>query len=511
MAGIFQNLKEYREFKDNPVRSGVLHGSLSSIKRKVLVPVPSTNSPSDRWKILKFLVQLAWSGRAIGSVITGTFFSILTYFAEQPAHLLRMIVDDSDIQVHIVEVYPGPDNTIKFTSRGLDLKEQENRYKLMADAGPEMGASPDPFVDDRTLQSEIKTTDELQIAIASITAQIWVLLTKAVTAPDTAKESENKRWIKFLQQKRVDKRYQFKAAWTDIVRDEIARDVSIRKLMVAILIEIGKSAGPRGRILDLIMDVGNYVAEAGMAAFHLTIKYGIETRLPVLALNELQSDLNTMSNLMQLYKEQGAKAPYLVLIEDSIQNKFAPGNFPLLWSLAMGIGVTIDRQMSGLNFNRSFLEPSFFRLGQDAILKMEGNVDRKMAADMGLTDEQIRELKMLVKDDSGNQPGFVPKARISGYTSTDTVHSDDDDDDDHPSGGAAALEDTRTISSTQERRRSRRSETPDDDFKTKYEKMTRALIEKYSSPSASTGAIPKTKPKPVPPAQGSDKDVMESV
>lgn len=370
------------------------------------------------------LLLLVWSGKASGSVITGAMLSILTYFSEQPSQLLRTLLDDPDLEAHIIETYFSDDNLIKFTSRGLDMSEQEKKYIEIAKAGPEIGSNPDPFYYPKTFEKEIRTTEELQKAISTITIQLWILLTKAVTAPDTAKDSETKRWIKYLQQKRVDDEYRLKNQWLDLARARIAEDISVRRLMVNILISINKSTGTKGRLLESISDIGHYISEAGMASFFLTIKYGIETRLPPLALNEFQGDLTTMASLMKLYKDQGDKAPYLTILEDSIQTKFAPGNYSLLWSYAMGVGVALEKSMNNLNFNRPFLDPNYFRLGQEVIVSMEGNVDTKMAQDLGLTEDQISNLKKLIRDDNHQIVSAVPKGRVSGYG----LYTDEDEE-----------------------------------------------------------------------------------
>ncbi|UBB42366.1 nucleocapsid protein [Jingmen Miniopterus schreibersii paramyxovirus 1] len=432
MSNLFGTLKEFKDFKNGPIRSGILHGSLGGIKKKVIVPVPADSNPTRRWWALKFLLQLVWSFRAAGAVATGALLSLLSFFAEQPAQMLRNLLDDPDLEAHIVELTMAGDMDPKFATRGLDMTEQEYRFRDIANAGPGGGAAPEAFVHAQANVDEIRSTEELQKAISTVTLQIWILLTKAVTAPDTAKESEQKRWIKLLQQKRVDDFYRLKNQWLDLIRDKISGDISVRRYMVQILTTINKSSGTRGRLLEAIADIGHYISETGMASFFLTIKYGIETRYAALALNEFQGDLSTMIGLMKLYKEQGDKAPFLVILEDSIQTKFAPGNYALLWSYAMGVGTALDRSMANLNFNRAFLEPNYFRLGQEVVNRMEGNVDSKMVADLGLTGEQIAELKNIVKDEGQAQGNVQLRPRVSALGVTDYIP---DEEDDHGAAG----------------------------------------------------------------------------
>ncbi|AIF74186.1 nucleocapsid protein, partial [Bat paramyxovirus] len=261
----------------------------------------------------------------------------------------------------------------------------------------------------------VRTTEEFQIAIMTVTLQVWILLTKAVTAPDTARESETRRWIKYLQQKRAYADYQLKPRWLEVARTRMAEDISVRRLMVEILIEVGKMSGSKGRIVEIIADIGNYIAETGMAGFHLTIKYGIETRYPALALNEFQSDLTTILQLMKLYQEQGDRAPYLVILEDAVQTKFSPGNYPLLWSYAMGVGTAIDKSMGHLNYHRPYFEAAFFKLGQDVVNHLEGSVDTKIAAELGLSETQISDLKTLTKGVTSERGSKVQHSRTSRF------------------------------------------------------------------------------------------------
>ncbi|UOL48926.1 nucleocapsid protein [Wufeng Myotis altarium paramyxovirus 1] len=426
MSGIFEALRDLKDFKNGPIKTGLLHGSLNGIRKKVIIPVPANTTPAGRWAALKFLLALVWSGKASGAVSTGAFLSLLTFFAEQPSQMLKTLINDPDLEAHIVELTMGDDMAPKFASRGLDMSQQQTKYQEIAKAGPKQLSEPDPFARPDVWKSEIRTTEELQKVVNTVTMQIWILLTKAVTAPDTARESEQKRWIKFIQQRRVSDLYRLKNEWLNIARDKISADISIRRLMVAILIAINKSSGVKSRLLQAIADIGNYISETGMAGFFLTIKFGIETRYPVLALNEFQGDLTTMINLMKLYKEQGDNAPYLVILEESVQTKFAPGMYPILWSFAMGVGVALDKSMNNLNFNRPFLDPNYFRLGQETVHRMEGNVDTRMAESLGLTQDQIDNLRDLVKGDQSKSVTAAPKARVSEF-STYTGNEDIDD------------------------------------------------------------------------------------
>ncbi|UQM99613.1 nucleocapsid protein [Meliandou lophuromys virus] len=409
MSRLNQALNDFREFKNKSTAKGSLNTALGGIRKKVVILVPNTQSPVKRWRITLFLLKLAWSIKSSGSVITGAFLSLLTIFAEHPAQMIRALSNDPDLEAQIIEVKDAEDDEPSLATRGNKLDKEEKVYKEIAKAGPSGQGDSYPFARHKEEDIAVKTTEDLQVAIASVTLQIWVLLTKAVTAPDNAPDAENRRWVKFLQQRRVDRDYQLSSGWLSFARETIAGDLSIRRFMVEILLEIRRSTGVKSRIIQMIEDVGNYIQEAGMAGFFMTIKYGIETRYPTLALNEFQGDLATVLELMRAYKEFGERAPFMVILEESAQTKFAPGNFPLLWSYAMGVGSALDASVSNLNYMRSYLMMNYFRLGQDTVIKMEGNLDPLVAAELGVTADQALAVKgVLAKDIQTKTTGTVP-------------------------------------------------------------------------------------------------------
>ncbi|UQM99595.1 nucleocapsid protein [Meliandou praomys virus] len=394
-------LDEFREFKNNPPRKGLISSALHGLKKSVIIPVPVFNKPEQRWFFTVYMLQIVWSEIASGSMITGALISILSLFAENPGAMIRTLLNDPDLDVQIAEVASADENGIKLATRGKKMDEYEAEIMRVASRGPgrSIQREPYPFVRKEPFKMITRTTEDLQIAIQTILIQIWILLPKAVTATDTAQDSERRRWNKFSQQRRAEKDYKLEDSWLNYTRARMAEDISVRRYMVEILIETGKMSGVKSRVIEAINDIGNYVSETGMAGFFLTIKYGIETKYPALALNELQADLSTVLSLMKLYTELGERAPFMVILEDSVQTRFAPGNYPLLWSYAMGVGSLLDRAVNNLNYTRPYMEHSFFRLGEVMVEKLEGTVNNKIAAELELTQEQIDSVKSLVRAD----------------------------------------------------------------------------------------------------------------
>uniref|UniRef100_A0AB38ZKD4 Nucleocapsid n=1 Tax=Jingmen Crocidura shantungensis henipavirus 2 TaxID=2928972 RepID=A0AB38ZKD4_9MONO len=395
---MFSSLKHeterFREYQANLGRQGRPLAATATLTTKIIVYNPAGKNAALRWEVAKFAMRLIWSPAASHSVRVGAALTLLTSHAENPGSMIRSLVNDPDIEVVIIDVNEFDNGIPKLERRGEKAEQQMASYRRILDRSPSDPLFNNPEIDD----SEINDTGSYMIAIASVLAQVWILVAKAVTAPDTAEESEMKRWTKYVQQKRVNPDFLLNGRWISVARNLISQDLSIRKFMVEILIEVKKSGTSKGRLNEMIADIGNYIEETGMAGFFLTIKYGLEMKFHIIVINEFQADLLTVQTLMKTYMELGPRAPYMVLLEDSMQTKFAPGNYPLLWSFAMGVGTTLDRSMGALNINRSYLEPMYFKLGQNAARKNAGSVNRQLAEELQLTAEQLAEIKDMMKE-----------------------------------------------------------------------------------------------------------------
>nr|UED37232.1 nucleocapsid protein [Paramyxoviridae sp.] len=421
MASLSTVIQEFKSFKSKPILKGALSAAFQGIKNKVIVLIPVGIRPELRWNFMLLLLQLIWSPLAPGSIVTGAFLSLLTLFSEQPAQLLRLLIGDPDIEVQVVDVVSVEDGRPRLATRGSGMSEVELRYQRIAQARPDGSSSNIPFIVKDLTRLAVTTVEELQIAVGTVTLQVWILLTKAVTAPDTARDSEQRRWLKYVQQRRADRDYKLEFKWLDYARQRIAADLPVRRFMVDILIEVTSSSGTKSRIVEMIADIGSYISEAGMAGFFLTIKYGIETRYPALALNELQGDLATLLELMKYYRQIGERGPYLVILEDSAQVRFAPGNYPLLYSYAMGVGTTLDKSMAGLIYDKGYVEPSFFRLGRKMVHKLEGNVDARIAEELKLTTEQRIMLKDILQSKDDTDGVDYSKRKPIGGTNVEPI------------------------------------------------------------------------------------------
>ncbi|UOL48911.1 nucleocapsid protein [Wufeng Typhlomys cinereus jeilongvirus 1] len=416
MSKLNDALNEFRDFKTHAPTRGILGGTFDGLKRRVVVLIPNTTDIEERWNITLLLLALAWSNISSGSVITGALLSLLTMFSENPISLVRILGDDPDINVQVFEVTNADRGRPEIAARGADYRDVAEDYKRAFDSGPKGRGYVSPFSNerDRPDTERVRSAEGFQVAVSSIIIQIWTLLAKAVTAPDTARASENRRWLKFTQQRRVSETFRLVPEWLDVARTRIAEDISIRRFMVEVLVDIRSTPGTKSRLIEMIADIGNYIQEAGLAGFFLTIKFGIETKYPALALNEFQSDLSTVLSLMKLYKSIGEKAPFMVLLEESIQTKFAPGNYPLLWSYAMGVGSVLDPALGNLNFHRGYVATAYFHLGQEIVGQMSGNVDTSLADDLGITQEQRDELKRIIHEENPAPTGAarLPRAGL---------------------------------------------------------------------------------------------------
>ncbi|UOX72993.1 nucleocapsid protein [Wufeng Chodsigoa smithii henipavirus 1] len=421
--------ESFREYQANLGRSGRPSAATATLTTKIIVFNPIGRDTTLRWEVVKFCMRLIQSERSSQAVKIGATISLLTLYAENPGAMVRSLMNDPDIEVVIVDIGSFEGEIPRLERRGAIAEQQMRSFTAIINSV----APRDLFERNDVDAMNMRDSGRYLTAISSILAQVWILVAKSVTAPDTAEESEGKRWAKYVQQKRVDPTYTVSKQWIKSVRDIISQNLSVRKYMVENLIEVKKSGSSKGRLNEMIADIGNYIEETGMAGFFLTIKYGLEMRYSVLASNELQADLLTIQTLMRTYKEIGVRAPYMVLLEDSIQTKFAPGNYPLLWSFAMGVGVTLDRSMGALNINRSYLEPMYFKLGQSMARQQAGSVDRKIAAELELSDQQLEDLKEVMKSVSSQRTETTLQARegrfnVAGGALEDIDGTDDEDE-----------------------------------------------------------------------------------
>ncbi|UOX72979.1 nucleocapsid protein [Jingmen Crocidura shantungensis henipavirus 1] len=421
----------FREYQANLGRQGRPIAATATLTTKVVVFNPTSKRIGLRWELVKFVMRLLWSPASSLTVRIGAMLSLLSLYAENPGTMIRNLVNDPDIEIVVIDVGDFENGIPKLERRGDKGTNQMASFERILTRSPGEPLFNDPQKD----ASELNDPGRFMIAISSVLAQVWILVAKAVTAPDTAEESEGKRWAKYVQQKRVDPEYSTNPRWIAKIRELISSDLSVRKFMVEILIEVKKSGAAKGRLNEMIADIGNYIEETGMAGFFLTIKYGLETRYDVLAINEFQADINTLQTLMRTYRGLGIRAPYMVLLEESIQTKFAPGNYPLLWSFAMGVGVTLDRSMGALNINRSYLEPLYYRLGQMMARRNAGAVDKKMAQELGLDKKELDNIKELMADLTTQRHETAVQAREGKFNVAEGVvqglEQDDDDEDDY--------------------------------------------------------------------------------
>ncbi|UQM99522.1 nucleocapsid protein [denwin virus] len=441
--------EKFREYQANLGRQGRPLAATATLTTKIVVYNPTTKSPSLRWEIVKFAMKLIWSPASAHSVKVGAALTLLTSHAENPGSMIRSLVNDPDIEVVVLDIGEFENGVPKLERRGERSEQQTASFRRILDRSPRDSIFNNTEMDELV----INDTGTFMIAVSSVLAQLWILVAKAVTAPDTAEESEMKRWTKYVQQKRVNPDFMISARWIGTARALISQDLSVRKFMVEILIEVKKGGTSKGRLNEMIADIGNYIEETGMAGFFLTIKYGLEMKFSVIVINEFQADLLTIQTLMRTYMELGPRAPYMVLLEDSMQTKFAPGNYPLLWSFAMGVGTTLDRSMGALNINRSYLEPMYFKLGQNVARKNAGSVDRKLAAELQLTDDQITEIKDMMRDVTNQRHETTVQAREGKFNlATGGIEDLVNDDDDDYTGGRYLAETTRDNSRYQEAR-----------------------------------------------------------
>nr|AAO15872.1 nucleoprotein [Measles morbillivirus] len=418
MATLLRSLALFKRNKDTPPITSGSGGAIRGIKHIIIVPIPGDSSITTRSRLLDRLVRLIGNPDVSGPKLTGALIGILSLFVESPGQLIQRITDDPDVSIRLLEVVQSDQSQsgLTFASRGTNMEDEADQYFPHDDPSSRDQSRFGWFENKEISDIEVQDPEGFNMILGTILAQIWVLLAKAVTAPDTAADSELRRWIKYTQQRRVVGEFRLERKWLDVVRNRIAEDLSLRRFMVALILDIKRTPGNKPRIAEMICDIDTYIVEAGLASFILTIKFGIETMYPALGLHEFAGELSTLESLMNLYQQMGETAPYMVILENSIQNKFSAGSYPLLWSYAMGVGVELENSMGGLNFGRSYFDPAYFRLGQEMVRRSAGKVSSTSASELGITAEDARlvsEIAMHTTEDRISRAVGPRQAQVS--------------------------------------------------------------------------------------------------
>nr|QEQ50581.1 nucleocapsid protein [Avian metaavulavirus 21] len=407
MSSIFNDYNQLQEQLVKSVSRRVDNASSGLLKVEIPVCVINSSDPEERQQFAVLCLKWLASSVATMPVKQGALLSLLSLHTENMRAHISLSAKSGDASLVILEVdhVDVAQGELQFNPRSGISDDKAQRLLAVSQNLIAGCNNNSPFID-RAIEDDIPTdmTEFLELSY-SIAVQVWVAAIKSMTAPDTASESEGRRLAKYQQQGRLSRR----AALHGAVRSEIMRiirsSLAIRHYLIAEIKRAGSMGEQTTAYYAMVGDVAQYIKNAGMTAFFLTLRFGVGTKYPPIAMAAFSGDLSKMSSLIRLYRSKGDVGAYMALLEDPDMSNFAPANYTLLYSYAMGVGSVLEASIGKYQYARTFLNESFFRLGANTAQQQQGALDEKLAAELGLTKEARKEVSKLAAElDLGQAP-----------------------------------------------------------------------------------------------------------
>nr|CAA59442.1 nucleocapsid protein [Orthorubulavirus mapueraense] len=446
-----------------------------TIKSTIKVFILNSDDPRLRWKMMNFCLRLIMSDAAKISRKVGAMITLFSLPASGMQNHVRLADRSPDAQIERIEIEGFAPDSFKLilNERSSMTQEEINSLDFMARELPKGFQGKTVYLN---VDAEGLVCDEVEQFLDrayTVLLQVWILACKCMTAYDQPAASIKKRTDKYKQQGRFLATYTLQAQAQATLQNVIRQSLIVRQFM-AYELQISRHQGTiTNRYYALVGDIGKYIENAGMSAFFLTIKYALGTRWQPLALAAFSGELTKIKSLMMLYRDLGENARYLALLEAPQMMEFAPANYPLLYSYAMGIGTVLDAQMRNYKYGRDFLNPVFFQFGVETARKQQSAVDVKMAAELGVTTTDKEEMAQTL-----TRLGAARRTDASAYAATPFSG---------PAQQAQAMPAPQAIDSRDSTAQPAAPEpVPDDSFSSKYQSYL-IMQEKMKDPALIDG------------------------
>nr|AEA91774.1 nucleocapsid protein [avian paramyxovirus 1] len=405
MSSVFYEYEQLLAAQTRP--NGSHGGGEKGSTLKVEVPVFTLNSddPEDRWNFAVFCLRIAVSEDANKPLRQGALISLLCSHSQVMRNHVALAGKQSEATLAILEIDGFSNGMPQFNNRSGVSEERAQRFMMIAGSLPRACSNGTPFVTAGVEDDAPEDITDTLERILSIQVQVSVTVAKAMTAYETADESETRRINKYMQQGRVQKRFILHPVCRSAIQLTIRQSLAVRIFLVSELKRGRNTAGGTSTYYNLVGDVDSYIRNTGLTAFFLTLKYGINTKTSALALSSLSGDIQKMKQLMRLYRMKGENAPYMTLLGDSDQMSFAPAEYAQLYSFAMGMASVLDKGTVKYQFARDFMSTSFWRLGVEYAQAQGSSINEDMAAELKLTPAARRGLAAAaqrVSEDASN-------------------------------------------------------------------------------------------------------------
>nr|UQT69625.1 nucleoprotein [Metaavulavirus sp.] len=418
MSSVFT---EYQALQDQLVKPSSRRADVAStglLRAEIPVCVTLSQDPTDRWSLACLNLRWIISESSTTPMKQGAILSLLSLHSDNMRAHATLAARSADASITILEVdsIDMTADTITFNARSGVSDRRSAQLMAIAKDLPRSCSNDSPFkdnsIEDRDPLDLSETIDRLQ----GIAAQIWVAAIKSMTAPDTAAESEGKRLAKYQQQGRLVRQVlvheSVRAEFLRVIRGSLV----LRQFMVSECKRAASMGSDTSRYYAMVGDISLYIKNAGLTAFFLTLRFGIGTHYPTLAMSVFSGELKKMSSLIRLYKSKGENAAYMAFLEDADMGNFAPANFSTLYSYAMGVGTVLEASVAKYQFAREFTSETYFRLGVETAQNQQCALDEKTAKEMGLTDEARRQVQALASNIEQGQHSVQPAQQPSFMT-----------------------------------------------------------------------------------------------
>nr|AAB06278.1 nucleoprotein [Respirovirus muris]AAB06284.1 nucleoprotein [Respirovirus muris]AAB06290.1 nucleoprotein [Respirovirus muris] len=408
MAGLLSTFDTFSSRRSESInKSGggaVIPGQRSTVS--VFVLGPSVTDDADKLFIATTFLAHSLDTDKQHSQRGGFLVSLLAMAYSSPELYLTTNGVNADVKYVIYNIEKDPKRT---KTDGFIVKTRDMEYERTTEwlFGPMVNKSP-------LFQGQRDAADPdtlLQIygypaCLGAIIVQVWIVLVKAITSSAGLRKGFFNRLEAFRQDGTVKGALVFTGETVEGIGSVMRSQQSLVSLMVETLVTMNTARSDLTTLEKNIQIVGNYIRDAGLASFMNTIKYGVETKMAALTLSNLRPDINKLRSLIDTYLSKGPRAPFICILKDPVHGEFAPGNYPALWSYAMGVAVVQNKAMQQYVTGRTYLDMEMFLLGQAVAKDAESKITSALEDELGVTDTAKGRLRHHLANLSGGDGAY---------------------------------------------------------------------------------------------------------
>nr|ASX97514.1 nucleoprotein [Human respirovirus 1]ATV91605.1 nucleoprotein [Human respirovirus 1] len=408
MAGLLSTFDTFSSRRSESInKSGggaIIPGQRSTVS--VFTLGPSVTDDADKLLIATTFLAHSLDTDKQHSQRGGFLVSLLAMAYSSPELYLTTNGVNADVKYVIYSIERDPKRT---KTDGFIVKTRDMEYERTTEwlFGPMVNKNPlfQGQRENADLEALLQTYG-YPACLGAIIVQVWIVLVKAITSSAGLRKGFFNRLEAFRQDGTVKSALVFTGDTVEGIGAVMRSQQSLVSLMVETLVTMNTSRSDLTTLEKNIQIVGNYIRDAGLASFMNTIKYGVETKMAALTLSNLRPDLNKLRSLVDIYLSKGARAPFICILRDPVHGDFAPGNYPALWSYAMGVAVVQNKAMQQYVTGRTYLDMEMFLLGQAVAKDADSKISSALEEELGVTDTAKERLRHHLTNLSGGDGAY---------------------------------------------------------------------------------------------------------